>query len=533
MPPDALAMKFPSTDPSAASISSGSVSIISDQQQQHALTHGLRSQFGQLLPRHALFHAHVTIEQLSNVPLMRGEFAVRWKFKHVQSRSRLLSKMKKGSSSHGFRGKGKGRADNLGLAIEVTPAEGDHAGHGGAGTNDADTDGESSAANEAGTGTEDEMNSPETHRNSYGDLLTAHPHTPGTAVPPASPASTPTPRTQPIHKTPSSESNESCAVARGATPWRPLQSYNVKWDHNVRVLVQMHVHRETRALLPNELKLIVMQRVIPGDPDAPRQPRLGAIYLNLAEYADAGPVTRRYLLRESKTNATLKLTIELTHAGGTTDYRPPPLHKSEILASVTGLLEQNDRLRTSLAREVDAYTYPTPSSPSSSLPPEGSAEHPFMRADGTPDGERLAYAHGLRDTEALIETLFNPVPVSTRATDPSPFTYYAPVPQSPAPSAPGLGERTCSRSGSTDASSVLSVGACSVRSMSVSGGSDAGPRVSVEKPAVESSPEIPVATLEHGEDHRTWWRKIRSRPGTPVGRTYKLPLPRQTEVANA
>lgn len=56
-----------------------------------------------------------------------------------------------------------------------------------------------------------------------------------------------------------------------------------------------------------------MQRVISGDPDAPQNPRLGAVYLNLAEYADAGSVTRRYLLRESKTNATLKVRLSPTN----------------------------------------------------------------------------------------------------------------------------------------------------------------------------------------------------------------------------
>lgn len=51
------------------------------------------------------------------------------------------------------------------------------------------------------------------------------------------------------------------------------------------------------------------QLVIPGDPDAPRNPRFGVLNLNLAEYVDEGPVTRRYLLRQSKTNATLQVSI--------------------------------------------------------------------------------------------------------------------------------------------------------------------------------------------------------------------------------
>ena len=91
------------------------------------------------------------------------------------------------------------------------------------------------------------------------------------------------------------------------TEWAELKNYTVKWGHKVDVLVQMDVHRESGDLLPCELKLVVMQRVVHGDPNAPHHPRLGAVYLNLAEYAAVGPVTRRYLLKESKTNAKLKV----------------------------------------------------------------------------------------------------------------------------------------------------------------------------------------------------------------------------------
>ena len=97
------------------------------------------------------------------------------------------------------------------------------------------------------------------------------------------------------------------------TQWAPLKAYTVKGEHDVSVVVQMDVHRETGDLLPCELKLVAMQRVVHGDPNAPHQPRLGAVYLNLAEYACQGPVTRRYLLRESKTNATLKVCSHLSN----------------------------------------------------------------------------------------------------------------------------------------------------------------------------------------------------------------------------
>jgi hypothetical protein len=46
---------------------------------------GIRAQLGHLLPRHAHFRAHVVVHQISSVPFVGGEFAVRWKFKGVQT----------------------------------------------------------------------------------------------------------------------------------------------------------------------------------------------------------------------------------------------------------------------------------------------------------------------------------------------------------------------------------------------------------------------------------------------------------------
>lgn len=235
-----------STVPSGASISSASTS--SDLQQHAALGHGLLNQFGALVPRHALFSVNVEIDQLSNVPLISGQFAVRWKFKNVQTRSGLLSRMRGNQASWSSKGngaatKGKGRASELGLAIEVTPAD-----------DDEDDGNESSPQDE---GTEDEMY----HRASGSSLdLTAMPYTPDTAMPPSATLATATPGD--IHKLTSSTSlgsNMTTAVARGITPWQPLQNYNVKWDHQANVVLQMDVHRETGDLLPNEVKFVVMQ----------------------------------------------------------------------------------------------------------------------------------------------------------------------------------------------------------------------------------------------------------------------------------
>ena len=80
------------------------------------------------------------------------------------------------------------------------------------------------------------------------------------------------------------------------------------WQHTLSTMLKLDIERDTQGLLPNPLKLVVMQRVIHDDLDGnPSNPRLGGVYLNLAEYVGQGSVERRYLLRESKTNAILKV----------------------------------------------------------------------------------------------------------------------------------------------------------------------------------------------------------------------------------
>lgn len=253
-----------------------------------ASNHGLRSQLGHILPKHALFHVRMHVDQLSNVPLVSGEFGVRWKFKNVQTGAGLLSKMKHRSSSGASvaggkkdKGKGKGRL-SMGSTLEVTVQD--------------DSDSRPSYEADAESLHSARHTGEPNGAAVYGRFLTASP--PATPVPPAA-----IPTITKIALT------EKRGEAKGMTEWSQLQNYNARWDHRVDVMVQMDVHRETSGLLPCELKLVVMQRVVHGDPNAPQQPRLGAVYLNLAEYAGAGPIARRYLLRESKTNATLKVSI--------------------------------------------------------------------------------------------------------------------------------------------------------------------------------------------------------------------------------
>lgn len=74
------------------------------------------------------------------------------------------------------------------------------------------------------------------------------------------------------------------------------------------LLQQQQLNAPKPNIHPSPLKLVVMQRVIPDDPsNSPQNPRLGEVVLNLAEYVGKGKVERRFLLKESRVNAMLKV----------------------------------------------------------------------------------------------------------------------------------------------------------------------------------------------------------------------------------
>lgn len=166
---------------------------------------------------------------------MSGEFSVRWKFKNAQSGSGILSKMK-GHRTWSGQSKAKGgEHDATGIATEDGEMD-----------EEGEVDGGSTH-----DGTDDLSHYYDAPRSALDDDRDHH------SFEPAHPPTAPTPIIN--GHTQSSTSLQLRSEARGMTPWAKLQNYNVRWDHTVNVVVQMDVHRETGDLLPNELKLVVMQ----------------------------------------------------------------------------------------------------------------------------------------------------------------------------------------------------------------------------------------------------------------------------------
>lgn len=275
----------------------------------HNHSNGLLTTLHHLLPRHALFHVCVQIHQIDSIPLTQGEFAVRWKLKNA-SKSRRKPARTATASKHSLLGLvSKGKKENSEYLEELNNRVADR-------------------------------------------LNERRPVVPSVVV---SRNSEDSPAESPFSADASSSSATSSSSIvtppstppKGITPFLPLKDHSVEWSQTLHTTVKMSISRGSTTenggvLLSSPMKLVVLQRIIPGDPGAPRNPRLGAVYLNLAEYAGVeGETTRRYLLRQSKTNATLKLTISLTHLGGDTDYTAPPLPKGEILNGISGILERD------------------------------------------------------------------------------------------------------------------------------------------------------------------------------------------------
>lgn len=183
--------------------------------------HSVRSQLYDLLPlpKHALFNVKLTIHQLWNVPLVGGEFSVRWKFQKVHAVRG--SSGAAGGHGGGFRKSSKGKGKEK-VAVHL----------------DADSGSRDGSTLDL---------PPKSPARSTLSLLDEEGSSSGTASPRL--PETPLPLSADL----------SSHEARGRTRYVSLDEHNVKWSQTVDVAVQIGINRETMDLLPSELKLVVEQ----------------------------------------------------------------------------------------------------------------------------------------------------------------------------------------------------------------------------------------------------------------------------------
>ena len=204
----------------------------------HSAGPSLRSHLFNILPKHALFKVKLHIRQISNVPLLGGDFAVKWRFRNVQSpggnHNGLLSKMKANSSATTMTLKGKTK--------DYFPDTGDSSiTQFGYPWTDNDT---------TGRGTPDSSNSPD-----YPSPVGTKSSSSSFSI--ISPSVTPslTPAMPRMH-----------SDGRGLTTWTELSDHTATWNHHLTLIVRMDVDRETLDLHANELKLTILQVLCPHPP---------------------------------------------------------------------------------------------------------------------------------------------------------------------------------------------------------------------------------------------------------------------------
>ncbi|KAF8516047.1 hypothetical protein JB92DRAFT_2912197 [Gautieria morchelliformis] len=478
-----------------------------------------------LLPlhKHAVFHVKLVIHQLQSVPLMSGEFRIKWKFRHLQAVNSAGQPIGFGRAlALKFDGQKKRRVEHA-TVRDNWKGKGKEVAH-------EDTE-------------EDHVQEQDMSALSLPILPCGRPHSSHSNLPRSklSTSSSTSTSTSNFHDTPSLNTPplEDPGIdyrihARGHTLFLPLCDFRINFESEVNVAVQMAIEKDSLALLSSELKLTVMQRVIPNDPEAPLNPRLGHVNVNLAEYVDAGPVTRNYLLRRSKVNAMLNMTITLTQISGEETYRAPPLRKEEIKAGISDFLSASNVplpslgpympvddpwLSSSLGEfiqldedgmlisQVDEPE--EPADPSSELPEQQQQPKKRWRVVGSKRGSQSKNLDSanplppktsdaspqkeqLHPTEALIETIFNPYPSMSDTA--SPFTCVPPAPP-PKPPKPDSGT---SEGNGTDGTSR--------------GSFDSSQRASATPSDQGHEGGI---TGGSGSSQKWWRRKTGSRPVTP------------------
>jgi hypothetical protein len=283
----------------------------------HPRTGALRAQLNSIIHGHsrAEFHVHLYIHELSAVPFLDGDFGVKWKFRGVVNPKGLNSDSK-GKERERPSPSWHGSAGHLWNEVERVPQAG--------------------PSRTGGL----LFNSPPTASPTHSTISlpsSASSSAPSHAAGSSSSHSYPTASidSEPEPEPSSPRKRHFHSHDKGITPFTPLRDHTLKFEHAVDVVLQMYIDHTIQPsspegtgkesssktgirsgkttpkgkLLPSPLKLVITQKPTPEDPEANTQPRLGAVYLDLAEYADPslGPVTRKYLLAESRTNAILKV----------------------------------------------------------------------------------------------------------------------------------------------------------------------------------------------------------------------------------
>lgn len=108
--------------------------------------------------------------------------------------------------------------------------------------------------------------------------------------------------------------------ARGRTAHVPVREHRAQWDESVNIHFRLSIHSKTKVLKER----VVIFDVI-WDQNGTDKLTLGRVEINLAEYVNKNGSNKhgkktKYLLKNSKINGALALSINVTQDSGPTDY---------------------------------------------------------------------------------------------------------------------------------------------------------------------------------------------------------------------
>ncbi|EEP77188.1 predicted protein [Uncinocarpus reesii 1704] len=125
----------------------------------------------------------------------------------------------------------------------------------------------------------------------------------------------------------------------GETAKVQLQAHRATWGYEKGLTVRLMVDRN-QMLQDCAIHFDIFQEFSPNN----RSDRslLGNIDLNLAEYVDEGDteegVVRRYLMQNSKINATVKIGIMMHQIEGESNFTAPPLKPATVFSGIAGFM---------------------------------------------------------------------------------------------------------------------------------------------------------------------------------------------------
>jgi hypothetical protein len=106
--------------------------------------------------------------------------------------------------------------------------------------------------------------------------------------------------------------------ARGRTAHIPVREHRAQWDESITINFRLAIHSKTKVLKERDVIFDVI-----WDQNGTDKLTLGRVEINLAEYVNKsskdGKKTK-YLLKNSKINGALALTISVVQVSGPTDY---------------------------------------------------------------------------------------------------------------------------------------------------------------------------------------------------------------------